>query len=77
VSVAPAFASPIVTPENGWIGVSEVVAWLDTVPVIVGAGMFGTSTARREPQGNYDAGFITKYQSASVKTYRRISSDHQ
>ena len=37
VSVAPAFVSPIVTPENGSIGVSEVVVWPGTVPVIVGA----------------------------------------
>jgi hypothetical protein len=65
VSVAPAFASPIVTPENGSIG---VVAWLDTVPVIVGAGMFRTSTARREPQANCDAAFIAQYQSVLIKT---------
>ena len=61
MSVAPAFESPIVTPENGSIGVSEVVVWPDTALVIVGAGMFSTSTARREPHGNCDAAFVMKY----------------
>jgi phosphohistidine swiveling domain-containing protein len=37
VSVAPLLVSPIVTPENGLTGASEVVVWPATVPVMVGA----------------------------------------
>src|SRR5208337_4351211 len=50
VSVAPAIASPIVTPENGVTGVSELVSVVP-VPVIVGTPMahspFGSDSSEQ------------------------------